>query len=154
MAAVRSVAFVLLFLMLAMYVFSIAFVQLLRGEPSGEEYFSWILHSMYTLLVAGTFMDNITKVADEIGADSMLCAALFFVFVGLSALTVMNMLIGVLCEVVSSVAECEKEGMLIHYVTNRFQLIWDGLDADGTGTLSKQEFLSIMTDKEAWAALQ
>merc|ERR1712137_1039443 len=106
---------------------------------------------MGTLLVAGTFMDNITTVADEIGADSMVCAALFFVFVGLSALTVMNMLIGVLCEVVSSVAECEKEGMLIQYVTNRFQLIWDGLDVDGTGTLSKHEFLSIMTDKEAWA---
>jgi len=64
------------------------------------------------------------------------------------------MLIGVLCEVVSSVAEGEKEGLLIQYVTARFQVILEDLDADGTGTLSKDEFLSIMTNKEAWEALE
>merc|ERR1712137_946764 len=147
-AAMRSVGFVLLLLLLMMYVFSVAFVQLLRDTDSGRAYFSWILHSMYTLLVAATFMDNITAVSTEIGADNMFCGALFFMFVGLSALTVLNMLIGVLCEVVKSVADCEKEGMLITYVTSRFRVIWDGLDLDGTGTLSKGEFLSIMQNEE------
>merc|ERR1712137_372783 len=154
MAAMRSVGFVLLLLLLMLYVFSIAFVQLLRGEPSGEKYFSWILQSMYTLLVAGTFMDNITSVTQDIGADSMVCGALFFMFVGLSALTAMNMLIGILCEVVGSVADCEKESMLIQYVTNRFETIWNGLDTDQSGTLSKDEFLMILSDKEAWIALE
>merc|ERR1712196_181340 len=109
---------------------------------------------MGTLLVAGTFMDNITSVTQEIGADSMVCATLFFMFVGLSALTAMNMLIGILCEVVGSVADCEKESMLIQYVTNRFETIWKDLDTDGSGTLSKDEFLMILSDKEAWAALE
>jgi len=153
-AAMRSVGFVLLLLLLMMYVFSIAFVQLLRDTESGSEYFSWILHSMYTLLVAGTFMDNITVVSTAIGADNMVCGGLFFTFVGLSALTILNMLIGVLCEVVKSVADCEKEGMLIQYVTSRFQVIWNELDFDGTGTLSKNEFLSIMHNEEAWEALE
>jgi len=137
-----------------MYVFSIAFVQLLRETVSGSEYFPSILHSMYTLLVAGTFMDNITTVSTAIGADNMACGGLFFVFVGLSSLTIMNMLIGVLCEVVQSVADCEKEGMLIQYVTSRFEVLWNRLDLDGTGTLSKKEFLSIMQNEDAWEALE
>merc|ERR1719329_2028593 len=66
-AAIRSVGFVLLLLIIMMYVFSIAFVQLTRGTPSGDAYFPGIPQSMYTLMVAGTFMDNIGQVADEIG---------------------------------------------------------------------------------------
>merc|ERR1711939_1069310 len=103
--------------------------------------------------MAGTLMDNITLVIDEIGVDSFICAGLFVLFVCLSALTIMNMLVGVLCEVVSSVATCEKEGMLIQYVTSRFQVIWHQLDLDKTNTLSKNEFLSIMQNEEAWEAL-
>jgi len=153
-SAMRSVGFVLLLLLIMMYVFSIAFVLLLKGQPVGASHFPGIPTAMYTLLVSGTFMDNITVVANEIGRDSMICAGLFFFFVGLSALTVMNMLIGVLCEVVSSVAECEKEGMLVAYVTEKFKEIWASMDEDGTGQLSKKEFMTIMSNKEAWLALE
>jgi hypothetical protein len=153
-AAMRSVGFVMLLLLLITYVFSIAFVQLLRDMPSGDKYFRWMGDAMYTLIVAGTLMDNITSVVNEISADSFVCAVLFFIFVCLSALTVMNMLIGVLCEVVSSVAECEKEGMLITYVRGRFQEIWDEIDKDGGGTLSKREFGDIIRNRDAWAALE
>merc|ERR1719276_463700 len=99
-------------------------------------------------------MDNITSVADKIGRESLPCACMFFIFVGLSALLLMNMLIGVLCEVVSSVAGCEKEGMLVLYVTEKFKEIWESMDEDGTGTLCKKEFMTIMTNKEAWLALE
>merc|ERR1719162_1259556 len=135
----RSVGFVLLLQIIMMYVFSIAFVQLLAGTAAGNRWFPGIPASMYTLMVSGTFMDNITLVANEIARDNFPCAALFFVFVGLSALTLMNMLIGVLCEVVSSVAECEKEGLLIQFVTSRFEAIWKDLDKDNSGKLSKHE---------------
>merc|ERR1712007_96477 len=67
---------------------------------------------------------------------------------------VMNMLIGVVCEVVSTVASCEKEGMLIQYVTSRFRAMWESLDSEGSDTISKEKFLSIMTNREAWTALQ
>jgi hypothetical protein len=60
---------------------------------------------------------------------------------------------GVLCEVVSSVAECEKEGMLIQYSTSCFEEIWHRLDDSGDGKLSKGEFASILHDKAAWTAL-
>merc|ERR1719215_344354 len=145
-SAMRSVGFVLLLLLIMMYVFAIAFVLLLKGMPVGALLFPGIPTAMYTLLVSGTFMDNITVVANDIGRDSMVCAAFFFLFVGLSALTVMNMLIGVLCEVVSSVAECEKEGMMVLYVTEKFKEIWQSIDEDQSGLLAKDEFMTIMTN--------
>lgn len=153
-AAMRSVAFVMLLLFMLNYVFSIAFVQLLRGEASGLLYFPNIPASMYTLLLAGTFMDNITRVADAIALDSKLCGFLFFVFVGVAALTMMNMLIGVLCEVVTSVAQREKEKTSIQHFHQRFHEIWTRLDEDGSGTLTKQEFALIMTDNAVWETLQ
>jgi hypothetical protein len=153
-AAMRSVGFVMLLLMLITYVFAIAFIQLLRDLPVGDKYFMWLGDAMYTLIMAGTMMDNITTVVNEISQDHFVCAVLFGLFVCLSALTVMNMLIGVLCEVVSSVAECEKEGMLISYVTGRFQEIWDTIDTDGSGFLTKQEFGAIITNEDALAALE
>merc|ERR1719446_723734 len=51
-AAMRSVGFVLLLLVIIMYVFSIAFVQLLKGTDAGNEFFPGIPASMYTLLTA------------------------------------------------------------------------------------------------------
>merc|ERR1719276_388286 len=55
-AAMRSVGFVLLLQIIMMYVFSIAFVQLLAGTDAGNDWFPGIPASMYTLMVSGTFM--------------------------------------------------------------------------------------------------
>merc|ERR1719329_769548 len=80
-AAMRSVGFVLLLQVIMMYIFSIAFVQLLAGTDAGDNWFPGIPASMYTLMVAGTFMDDITTCANEIARENFPCAALFFVFV-------------------------------------------------------------------------
>merc|ERR1712216_101258 len=105
MAAMRSVVFVLILLLILMYVFAIAFVQLLKGTDAGYMYFPLMWPAVYRLLITGTLLDDITLVTSNIGKDSMLAAALFIIFVALAALMVMNMLIGVLCEVVSAVAD-------------------------------------------------
>mmetsp|Transcript_10372 Transcript_10372/g.30821 ORF Transcript_10372/g.30821 Transcript_10372/m.30821 type:complete len:651 (+) Transcript_10372:119-2071(+) len=153
MAAMRSVMFVMALLVMLMYVFAIAFTQLCEGSDVGEQYFSTIPHSMYTLTMAGTFLDNITDVVDNIRNEIPVVAALFILFVLLAALTLMNMLIGVLCEVVQGVANVEREEMSVSFANTRMKEIISQLDEDGSGAISKEEFQEILNNGEAVRAL-
>eukprot|EP00931_Biecheleriopsis_adriatica_P088772 TRINITY_DN63010_c0_g1_i1.p1 TRINITY_DN63010_c0_g1~~TRINITY_DN63010_c0_g1_i1.p1 ORF type:complete len:633 (+),score=146.33 TRINITY_DN63010_c0_g1_i1:98-1996(+) len=148
-AATRSVFFVMCLLIIIMYVFSIAFTQLAKGTEMGAYYFPTVIHSMYSLLVYGTFLDNLSLFTDEVGSESYLCLALIFVFVLLAACTVLNMLIGVLCEVVSAVASVETEEMLVLFVTNQLQSLARAIDKNHDGYISKVEFMQILNSPEA-----
>lgn len=153
-AASRSVFFTLLLLILVLYVFAIAFTQLCSESNIGQKYFNTVPDSMFTLLIYGTLLDNIGALARELGSHQLYIAALFFIFVLIAALTVMNMLIGVLCEVVNAVAATEKEEMLVTYVNQKLQRVVSLLDADGGGTISKKEFLQILENTDAVRCLQ
>merc|ERR1719265_226470 len=91
-AAMRSVVFTLALLFIAMYVFAIALTQLTSDLPVGKTRFNSVWGSMYTLLIAGTLLDNIGIRMEEISDDSILVAAIFLLFVLVGALTIMNML--------------------------------------------------------------
>lgn len=54
--------------MIILYVFSIAFTQLAAGTVMGSYYFPSVQHSMYSLLIYGTFLDDIAPFCDEVGA--------------------------------------------------------------------------------------
>merc|ERR1711970_1154913 len=99
-AATRSVFFTLLLLIIIMYVFAIAFVQLADGTDVGLSHFEAVPESMFTLLIYGVLLDNVGFLTKALGGEYVL-ASLFLLFILLAALTVMNMLVGVLCEVVS-----------------------------------------------------
>jgi len=155
MAAMRSVAITIALLVLIMYVFSIIFRQLTDGTNSGELYFRTIQDSMYTLLVTGTFLDDLNTVVASLGQDSFVYAGVFLVFVFMGALTVMNMLIGVLCDVVSGVARVENEEMTVGFVNRKLTRIVEELDIDGDAeTITKDEFNDIMGNREAVLTLR
>merc|ERR1712023_95828 len=80
---------------------------------------------------------------------TILALALFLCFVGVSAITLMNMLIGVLCEVMSSVAQSEKEDCAIRLVKDTILLMLKAFDEDGNGVISRDELRSVMTDPMA-----
>jgi len=92
--------------------------------------------------------------ANQLSRESFVLVAIFFMFALLAALTVMNMLIGVLCEVVSAVAATEKEEMLVGYVNGKLRKVVDLLDTDGDLKISKVEFVEILENMEAARALQ
>lgn len=152
-AATRSVFFTLALLCLLMYIFAIMFTQLTKGSGVGDEYFITVGESMYTLLVFGTLLDNITMLLNELGAESYIFGALFLMFVLLAALTLMNMLIGVLTEVVSAVAATEKESLTVTFVKNKMEQALKEIDEDGDGNISKKEFEKILESKDATEAL-
>lgn len=66
----------------------------------------------------------------------------------------MNMLIGVLCAVITSVAIEENESMMIELVNSKFGSIVQELDKNGDGTLSWDEFEKILSYPEALKALE
>lgn len=154
--AFRSVAFTLFLLLIIVYIFSIAFTQLLVDTDAGQSYFNNIADSMLTLLVHCTLIDGLPKVVKVVGKENYFYGFVLLVFVLLASLTVMNMLIGILCEVVTVVSAVEKENSLLVFVKARLQrmLTESGLDADGDGMITKDEFEQLLDIPEAARALQ
>merc|ERR1719159_1385768 len=99
-----------------------------------------ISRSMFTLFVGGTLCDDLTNVLRDLfdGTPALGWAMLLFVL--LSSFTVLNMLIGVLCEVVSATAENEKENSLTAEVRTRLTKIFGKIDVSGDGQISVKEF--------------
>ena len=81
-------------------VFAIAFRTTLPRESSnvGELYFRNVPAAMHTLFVQGTLLDSISELFnDMINEEEWAGLIILYVFIIISAVTVMNMLIGVLC---------------------------------------------------------
>merc|ERR1719265_1361235 len=75
--------------------------------------FETIPHTMWTLFMDGTLMDSpglvLTSLLFSGKPICWACLVVFLTFILFSAITVMNMLIGVLCEVVSAVGQAERD---------------------------------------------
>eukprot|EP00927_Polykrikos_kofoidii_P027370 TRINITY_DN24105_c0_g1_i1.p1 TRINITY_DN24105_c0_g1~~TRINITY_DN24105_c0_g1_i1.p1 ORF type:complete len:602 (-),score=116.54 TRINITY_DN24105_c0_g1_i1:136-1941(-) len=151
--ACRSVFFTLILLFLIIYIFSIVFTQMSSDAPSLQGHFGEVSTSMYTLLLSGALLDNVGKVAGLVGEQSFGLAFLFFFFILLASFTILNMLIGVLCEVVSAVAAVEREEMTIGKVKNELQQIVEALDQNGDASISRDEFMRIIENPVAAAHL-
>lgn len=151
--AIKSVFFTLLLLVIVMYVFGMAFVQLSNGTEVGAELFPSVGDAMINLLLTGTFLDNVGVTTKKLMAFNGFVCAGFLVYVFLSALTVTNMLIGVLCEVVNGVSVREKEQIAMDLVREKLQDIVAEADADMNGMISQKEFEHVLRDPKAGPAL-
>eukprot|EP00928_Gymnodinium_smaydae_P081094 TRINITY_DN64670_c0_g1_i2.p1 TRINITY_DN64670_c0_g1~~TRINITY_DN64670_c0_g1_i2.p1 ORF type:complete len:691 (-),score=102.23 TRINITY_DN64670_c0_g1_i2:116-2188(-) len=151
--ASRSVLVTLAMLMFVVYIFGIAFKQLSEGYDFGALYFSSVPSAIYTLLMDATLLDSTGAVMNAITSESIVCSLMFALVILLAAFTVMNMLIGVLCEVVSNVSAEEKDKMDVNFVKDKvFEILASqGLDKRAHRTISKQEFLHLL---EAQASIK
>lgn len=152
--ATASVSYCVLLLLIVTYIFAIALRNLVPVDSEIEEnYFSTVPETMHNLMVYGTLLDALSDFFYDTKNGSPACFILCWIYCALSALTVMNMLIGVLCEVISAVAAEEKESMMVEKVNEKFHDIVKELDTDGSGNLSWAEFQEIMENKQALTAL-
>jgi hypothetical protein len=155
-AALRSVFFTLILLFALLYIFAIAFTQLLRGEDVGDKFFGSVGKSIHTLWLYAALLDEITHLMDDVWKTGLANVLLLDVFIICASLLVMNMLVGVLCEVVSAVAKTEKEELALSVVKTKVEHIFYelALDADNNGLISKDEFVKIIENREAARAIQ
>lgn len=178
LAAVRSVSVTLGMLILIWYIFAILFTdQYHQGkvddadvgdcdadpicirdgieQASARVFFGSIPKSMRNLIVMGTILDDITACTNAIRAQSNSFPMLmvFFVFVLISSFTMLNMLIGILCEVVTATSDGEKAARTEASVKEAIRSVFGTLDVDHNGTISKKEFESMAHDEMVIKAL-
>jgi hypothetical protein len=173
--AAASVGYTLGLLLVITYVFAIAIRNLVPSDAdmtaewttkyeedldpdngiNGIEswYFESVPEAIHNLIIFATFCDDLSAMIIPVKEASTVCMILVWMYIALSSLTVMNMLIGVLCEVISAVATEEKESMMIDKVKDKFGKIVTQLDTDNDGYLSWDEFQEILKFSEATDAL-
>ena len=110
-AATRSVVFTFGSLVIIMYALGIALTQTPHNTPVGDRYFEVVLAETKSLLVRGVFLT--ASWPSQLRWSPIPTSTMFYVFILVGALTVMHMLIGALCKVVSAVAATEHEEMLV-----------------------------------------
>lgn len=154
--AMRSVFATLCLLFLVIYIFAIIFVQLLSGTALGGTY----VHKFDSVPTACNFLlVQVVTGFDADFIDAMLTKGfiyyfLFLVYLLFASMTIMNMLIGVLCEVVSGVAQDEKEDAFLKEVEMQVQSMVRRLDADGDQSVTIHEFDGVMDSSEIMHDLQ
>eukprot|EP00746_Dinoflagellata_sp_MGD_P000551 gnl/MRDRNA2_/MRDRNA2_100992_c0_seq1.p1 gnl/MRDRNA2_/MRDRNA2_100992_c0~~gnl/MRDRNA2_/MRDRNA2_100992_c0_seq1.p1 ORF type:complete len:771 (-),score=141.75 gnl/MRDRNA2_/MRDRNA2_100992_c0_seq1:300-2612(-) len=151
-AATRAVLCTLGLLATLLYVFAIIFKA--RCEQTAIQHmFPSLLGSMWQLLLNGAFMDNLGETVDAIYQEDAMLAGLFMLFVFLSNLTVLNMLIGVICEVANNVSVKEKEMLSAKLLKIDLMEFLDCFDMDDDGSISMDEFDLLMKNPDVKAML-
>jgi len=154
-AATRSVAFTIGLLGVILYIFSIAFVQLCDGSDC-EVLFPNVIETMHALLLNAALMDSVSSLVEPLLKQNIALVFMLYSFILIASLTVMNMLIGVICEVVSAVAATERESLNLGFVRDKIEeLMTEGeADEDSDGKISKKEFVKLMNQEKALEILQ
>jgi uncharacterized membrane protein len=144
-AGLRAVAAVLCLLVLIIYVFGVLFTMILQGTDFGAASFSTVPQSMNSLMLqvlCGADADFIKSFLDL----NWMYYFIFLCFLCTSNLTLMNMLIGILCDVVTTVSHESKEQTFLVEVENQINKLAKSLDSDKNGGISKHEFDCIIKD--------
>mmetsp|Transcript_26765 Transcript_26765/g.75632 ORF Transcript_26765/g.75632 Transcript_26765/m.75632 type:complete len:721 (-) Transcript_26765:170-2332(-) len=151
--AMRSVVSTLVLLLVLIAVFGIGFKNMARGDPDVEPLFYSVRASMWILLIQGTFLDEVGMMMDPWAALRWDLALLFIVFIFLSSFTVLNMLIGILCEVVHTTSRAEREKAAILKFRSHLYEILESHDSDNDGHIEKDEFELLMKNPGMHLAL-
>lgn len=146
--ASRSVVFTLILLCVILYFFAIVFRQLTDDTELGHEFFGSVTDSMGSLLLEGVVPDQ-SSIIRSCFASHWGLGVLSLLFVLLATLTVMNMLVGILCQIVSVVSTVEKEELTVTYVKNRLMVLFKGADSDHSCKICKEEFNVLLAKREA-----
>eukprot|EP00440_Ansanella_granifera_P035832 gb/GFBE01038868.1/.p1 GENE.gb/GFBE01038868.1/~~gb/GFBE01038868.1/.p1 ORF type:complete len:624 (+),score=124.27 gb/GFBE01038868.1/:1-1872(+) len=147
--AIRSVVTTLMMLLLVTYTFAIVLTTLFSGTVELEEKFGSVIVSTNYLLLqvlcgwdAGTFQTLI-----ELG--SVPGYALLMVYLLLGSLTIMNMLVGILVDVVGTAASEQDEEVMLKELKQDIAAIVSMTDKDGDNTVTQSEFNQMIHNPKA-----
>lgn len=155
-ASVRSVGCACILLMLCVYVFSIIFTGVYHAGhkiaddeelTDAEALFGDLGRSMRHLLIMGTILDDLTACTNAIRqSEKTHMLMVFWVCVILSALTLFNMMVGILCEVISATSAAEERKTEDKKLNDLIMGFFTTMDKDGSGAVSVEEFLMMRKD--------
>jgi len=150
-AAARSVSSTFILLAFLMYVFAVIFTQWGKDKPTlnGDTYFDEdansevkstnffgdMMATFFSLMQILVYDDTFSLIRDTYAeAKHMGLLLIFFIFLG--SFTILNMLIGVICEIVSNTKKEEEEKLLMSKIEDLFL----EMDLDESGSISREEF--------------
>eukprot|EP00928_Gymnodinium_smaydae_P022919 TRINITY_DN19106_c0_g1_i1.p1 TRINITY_DN19106_c0_g1~~TRINITY_DN19106_c0_g1_i1.p1 ORF type:complete len:606 (+),score=121.79 TRINITY_DN19106_c0_g1_i1:112-1929(+) len=144
--AARAVLVSLSLMFIIIYVFSVGFVMITMDSNLHANVFVNTVETMYTLLIFATFPDA-DDLVTSIRAENELVAGLFVFFLLVTSITILNMLIGILCEVVSVVSSTEKERMMVIHVQETLlrTIAANNMEADCSSKIDRAEFIKLLT---------
>lgn len=150
--AMRSVSATLMLLVIIIYVFAILFTQLLWNDPVGKGCFETVPMAMHCLLMNGVFSEE-KEFIDKMLSRNVLYYVFILCYLLLGSLTVMNMLIGVICEVVSVVARVEKDELLAKDLKHKIQIIQSHFKVEGSDMVTEESFKELLSNHDAMQSL-
>uniref|UniRef100_A0A7S4SUK9 EF-hand domain-containing protein n=1 Tax=Alexandrium monilatum TaxID=311494 RepID=A0A7S4SUK9_9DINO len=145
---VRSVLITLVILLIVTYGFAVCLRQLGKSTSWGDENFRSVPHSVYTLVLVSLFPDNVNLV-DAIAEETWLCGLIYFMFLVLTVVMLMNMLIGILVDNIFLLSNAQKEKHTILEMSEKLHATLSAIDTDFDGMVSKTEFEGILKNHEA-----
>lgn len=143
MMAMRAVFSTVFLLVLIIYVFSILFVQMLSGSDVASGNFENIPQAMSCLLLSGVFADQ-QDFLNQLATVDVLYYFVMIVYLFLTCLTVLNMLIGLVCEVISQAAQAEAEERIFVGVRQKVREALKIIDANNDEKISQMEFANLL----------
>lgn len=164
-AAVKAVCWTAILLVLITFTWAILFTnEYHQGKMSNEEareldgaehLFGSLSKSMISLLVMGTILDDVTYATDTIRAtEKKLMLLAFILYILLNSFTMMNMLIGILVEVVGSTSEQEQMRLTGEQATDAIREIFEKMDDDGNKLIRRDEFQKMRNNPKVGEALR
>jgi len=138
------VAVIFCVLFLVIYTFAIVFTQLGKGTELEKRLCPDMLTTMGTLLLGGILPD-VAPTTLEMAAENIFFGVCFFLFVLMAYVMIMNMLIGVLVEVVAVVASVEKEKNQVASVKRVMHRWAPQADMDGDNMFGLDEFKRMLS---------
>jgi hypothetical protein len=152
--ASRSVLSTMVMLCSLTYVFAVMFRDLtVDSDELKHKYFKTVPHSMKSLLFEVCLPDGMIMV-NKLGDENMLYGVLGTVFIIASSVTLLNMLIGVLCEVIGVVSQVEKESLRVTFVKDKLRDVLHRWDLNHDMLMSESEFHKLLLDPQALKVLR
>jgi len=140
--ATRSVFFVLCLWTLTTYLFALIITRMADGTTLEERFFSAVPVTMHTLLAHGIFMSGIGELLHELNDQKPLLEVVFLIYTCVS-FTYVVIFAGVTCEIVSTVANVEKDRLITNYANDLLVQEFLSVDSDEDGMITQSEFLQL-----------
>jgi len=120
-----------------------------------QVFFGSMGKSMASLLVMGAVLDDVTACSDSIRKSGSPHYIVFFVlYIIFASFTLLNMLTGILCEVVNASAESEKTKTKEAKLRDAIESIVNELDKNSDGKISRNEFKKMQKNRIILKALK
>eukprot|EP00930_Biecheleria_cincta_P055175 TRINITY_DN41526_c0_g1_i1.p1 TRINITY_DN41526_c0_g1~~TRINITY_DN41526_c0_g1_i1.p1 ORF type:complete len:567 (+),score=108.29 TRINITY_DN41526_c0_g1_i1:117-1817(+) len=151
--ASRAVFFSQFLVVVIIYIFAIAYLRLLEGTDIGRQYFPDLGKSMLTLMFRVCFFEGLPDLTEAMFKENPFLGILLMIFVVIAPLTALNLLVGILVQVVQTLEASEKEEGAQIYLEDAIMRVFSALDQNGDGMLDIDEFQLLLKNESVIKAL-